>query len=90
MKKWVIAIAESWDVIPNALHIERNDACVRDPEYDDFAAARTAMKKGVKLIHDIEGIHQDFYLDTPENRKIILDYMEKHPEEVGRELIGIQ
>lgn len=93
MKRWIIAITTSaWDLIPNAEHIERNDEMInRLPEgYDDFSAAKTAKKAGIKLINDIEGIYKDLYIDTPENRKIILEYINKHPEEVGRELLGIQ
>lgn len=93
MKKWIIAVCnDAWDLIPNAEHIERNDAVAnRLPDnYDDFSAAKTAMKAGVKLINDVEGIYKNLYIDTLENRKIICEYMSKHPEEVGKELIGIK
>lgn len=91
MKNWLIAVTDSaWDLVPGAEHIERNDEMIdRLPaDYDDFAAAETAMKEGVKLISDIDGIYQNYYVDTPENRKIIMEYMREHPKEVGRELIG--
>lgn len=93
MKNWIIAVTtDAWDLIPNAEHIERNDAMIkRLPEgYDDFAAAHEAKKKGVKLISDIEGIYKDFYVDTPENRAIINAYIQEHPEELNHELIGMK
>lgn len=93
MKNWIIAVSnDAWDLIPNAEHIERNDALINQlPEdYDDFSAARTAKKKGVKLISDIEGIYKNLYIDTPENRAIINAYIQEHPEELNRELIGVK
>lgn len=93
MKNWIIAVStDAWDIIPNAEHIERNDELVNQlPEdYDDFSAAQAAMKKGIKLISDIGGIYKNFYVDTPENRAIINAYIQEHPEELNRELIGIK
>ena len=88
-KRWVIATTNSaWDIIPEAEHIERNCKASLPDDYDDFDAAKTASKAGVKLIHDIEGIYKGFYVDTPENRTIIADYMAKHPDEVGHALVG--
>ena len=92
-KNWIIAVTtDAWDLIPNAEHIERNDAMIKQlPEdYDDFAAARAAMSKGVKLISDIDGIYKDLYIDTPENRTIINAYIQEHPEALNRELVGMK
>ena len=81
------------DCIPNAEHIERIDELVERlgklDEIDDFVAAQIAKADGIKLIDNIEGIYKDFYVDTEENRRIIHEYMEEHPEEVGKELMGI-
>lgn len=79
------------DCIPNAEHIERNDAyCEKHNrlDIDDFEAAKLAIKDGVKLIDDIEGIYKNFYVDTKENRKIIYEYLKMFPEKVGKELVG--
>lgn len=94
-KLYAVAICDSApDCIPNAEHIERIDELVSKlgklDEIDDFVAAQMAKADGIKLIDDIEGIYKDFYVDTEDNRKIILKYMEEHPEEVGRELIGLE
>lgn len=80
MKKWIITTSEAKDTIPNTLHVERNDA-ICDGDYDDYAAADDAMRDGVKLINDIEGIYQNFYLDTPENRKVIMEYLKNNTTE---------
>lgn len=93
-KIYTIAICNgASDCIPNAEHIERVDELVERlgklDEIDDFVAAKMAKEDGVKLIDDIEGIYKDFYIDTEKNRRIIHEYMKKHPEEIGRELMGI-
>lgn len=75
MRKYVICSGSASDLVPDALHIERNDALCEElgiiDEYDDFAAALDAEKDGVKLISGIAGIYNNFYVDTPENREII-------------------
>lgn len=97
MKEKIYAVAicnSAWDCIPDAEHIERVDDVVSKlgklEEIDDFVAAQMAKADGIKLIDDIEGIYKDFYVDTEENRRIIRKYIEEHPEEVGRELIGLE
>lgn len=75
MKKYVVCTGSANDLVPNALHIERNDALCEAlgiiDEYDDFAAALDAQRDGIKLITGIPGIYNNFYLDTPKNREII-------------------
>ena len=93
-KLYAIAICNgASDCIPDAEHIERVDELVERlgklDEIDDFVAAQMAKADGIKLIDDIEGIYKDFYVDTEENRRIIYKYMEEHPDEVGKELMGI-
>ena len=93
-KLYAIAICNgASDCIPNAEHIERIDEVAEKlgivDMFDDFDAAQMAKADGIKLIDDIDGIYKDFYVDTEENRKIIKEYMEEHPEEVGKELLGI-
>lgn len=97
MKQKVYAVStcgSAWDIIPDAEHIERVTEIAEkqgfDETFDDFAAARLAKKDGVKLIDDIDGIYKDFYIDTDENRKVIKDYMDAHPEQIGQELMGIK
>lgn len=93
-KLYVITVCnDASDCIPGAEHIERADEVASRlgivDTFDDFDAAQLAKKDGIKLIDNIEGIFKDFYIDTKENRKIIYQYMKEHPDEVGRELIGI-
>ena len=93
-KLYVIAICNgASDCIPDAEHIERIDEVAEKlgivDTFDDFDAAQMAKADGIKLIDDIDGIYKDFYVDTEENRKIIKNYMEEHPEQVGKELLGI-
>lgn len=97
MKPKVYAIAvccSAWDIIPDAEHIERITCNAKkhgfDETFDDFAAAQLAKKDGVKLINDIDGIYKDFYVDTEKNRKVISDYMNAHPDQIGYELIGVE
>ena len=75
MKKYVICTGSASDLVPGALHIERNDALCEElgiiDEYDDFDAALDAKNDGIKLISGIAGIYNNFYVDTPENREII-------------------
>ena len=93
-KLYVVAICNgASDCIPNAEHIERIDEVAVKlgivDTFDDFDAAKMAKADGIKLIDDIEGIYKDFYVDTEKNRKIIREYMEEYPEQVGKELLGI-
>lgn len=64
--------------IPNAEHIERNDELMLVE--DDAQAAIEAEKEGVKLIYNMEGVPNQVYIDTPSNRKIIEEMLEKYPE----------
>lgn len=94
-KVYTIATCSSaWDIIPDAEHIERVTEIAEqqgfDETFDDFAAARLAKEDGVKLIDDIDGIYRNFYIDSIKNRRIIKDYMDAHPAQVGYELMGIR
>lgn len=68
---YVIAIADGSEFyIPNALHVERDDELWIYK--DDEEAARAAEREGVKLIFGMEHVPDGVYLDTPENRTVIL------------------
>lgn len=78
-KSYVIAIAEdSKFYIPNALHIERNDDLFL-VESDELASIE-AEKDGVKLIYGMEGVPDQVYIDTEENRKVIIEMLQLYPE----------
>lgn len=71
-KSYVIAVCTDSDFyIPNAEHIERNDDLVPWAVPDDIVAAQTAIQDGVCLIRGMDGVPDDVYLDTDENRAII-------------------
>ncbi len=71
-------------IIDNALYVSpaeglasNNNLLTMSPEdvpYNKF------LSEGGKFINDIYGVEPDFYVDTPKNRKVILDYMMEHPE----------
>lgn len=65
-------------IIDGALIIEKIDAVNKFE--DDWEASRQAEKDGVKFINDIEGLEKGCYVDTPENRKLCIDMLEKYPE----------
>lgn len=75
-KGYIICICtEESDYIPNALHIERNDERM---EFEtDSDAAIAAERDGVKLIRGMEHVPDGLYIDTPENREIIRDWLEQ-------------
>jgi hypothetical protein len=76
---WLLAYTEDSDFyISNALHIERNDELFLVK--DDKQASIAAEKDGVKLIYGIDGVPDQVYVDTEENRKIIAKMLIKHPE----------
>lgn len=63
--------------LPHADHVERNDMLYIDGEWingieDDEQAAKAAEADGVKLIYGMTGIPDGVYVDTPENRAILL------------------
>ena len=68
----------SWSIIPGVEHIEV------DAEYpkfkSDYDAAKQAEKDGIKIIHDMEGVEDWTYVDTPENREQIAVWLAEHPE----------
>lgn len=76
---YVFAITDySEFYIPNALHVERDDALFRFP--DDDAAAQAAERDGFPLIRGMEDVPDGVYLDTEENRAVILRGLEEYPQ----------
>ena len=49
-------------------------------KYPAVDFAEQFRKDGGVFINDIWGVEPETYLDTPENRKIIIEYLEKHPD----------
>ena len=73
-KGYLIAVTNDSDtLIPGALHIERNDSLMIFT--DDYEAAKQAELDGHKIIHDIPSIEDWTYIDTPENRAIIEQFL---------------
>ena len=78
VKPYVIGEAIGSDYyLPHADHVERNDMLYIDGEWingieDDEQAAKAAEADGVKLIYGMTGIPDGVYVDTPENRAILL------------------
>ena len=64
--------------IPDALHIEKLDEM--NLFEDDDQASIQAEKDGIKFINDMEGVPKRVYIDTEENRKIIVAMLELYPE----------
>lgn len=64
--------------IPNALHIERNDELML-VENDEQASVE-AEKAGIPLIYGMDGVPDQVYIDTEDNREIIISMLEKYPE----------
>jgi hypothetical protein len=78
-KSYLIAIADnSTFYIPEALHIERNDELWLVE--DDEEAAIKAEEDGVKLIYNMDGVPDQVYIDTEENRRSISEMLIKYPE----------
>lgn len=78
-KSYVVCLADNSDFyIPNALHIERNDDVMLVE--DDEQAAKEAEKDGIKLIYRMDGVPDQVYIDTPENRENIVEMLELYPE----------
>lgn len=77
-KGYLISVAYDTFYIPDALHIERDDELMM---YDgDFEAAKAAEQDGIKLIYGMRDVPDGIYIDTPENREIILTGLEREPE----------
>ena len=64
--------------IPGALHIEKIDDM--GVFKDDDEACKQAELDGIELIYNMEGVPDGVYLDTIENRSIIVKALEKQPE----------
>lgn len=78
-KGYFICVAEGSDtIVPNVEHIERDDSLMKFE--NDYEAAKQAEKDGIKIIHDMEGVEDWTYIDTPENREAIAKYIQEHPE----------
>lgn len=78
-KNYVLAQADESDFyIPDALHVERNDDLMLCD--DDEAASKIAEQDGVKLIYGMEHVPDGVYVDTPENRDVIVKQLIKYPE----------
>lgn len=76
---WVLAYAIGSEFyIPNALHVERNDELMLVE--DDLEASKEASKAGITLICDMEGVPNDVYVDTEENREIISKMLIAYPD----------
>ena len=78
VKPYVIGEAIGSDYyLPHADHVERNDMLYIDGEWvcgieDDEQAAKAAEADGVKLIYGMPGVSDGVYVDTPENRAVLL------------------
>ena len=59
--------------ITNALHIEKIDEVNKFS--DDEEATEQAKKDGILFINDIDGIEKNIYIDTEENRKVIIEFL---------------
>lgn len=78
-KGYLISVADNSSFyIPDALHIERDDSLMLVK--DDDAASRLAEQNGIKLIYGMEGVPDRVYLDTEENRDVIIKMLVKYPE----------
>lgn len=78
-KSWVLMYADGSEFyIPNALHLERNDELMLVE--DDEQASKEAEKAGISLIHDMEDVLKGVYVDTEENREIIIKMLNIYPK----------
>ena len=67
--------SDSGPFIRDALHVEMD---TQNWVYnDDDEAARAAQRDGVKLIYGVQFVTDNIYIDTPENRKILIAYSGK-------------
>lgn len=77
-KGYVISRAEgSSFYVDNVEHIERDDNCYPFMYQDDEEAVRAAEADGIKLIRDMPGVPDGVYVDTSENRHLLLEYFVK-------------
>lgn len=75
---WVLAYAEgSSFYIPNVLHVERNDELMLVS--DDEEACNEAEKAGIPLIYNMDGVPDGVYVDTHENRALIIEMLNIYP-----------
>ena len=64
-------------IIPGAAHIQALD---NDGHFlTDWDAAKQAEKDGIAIIHDMPGVEDWTYIDTPENRVLIESVLPKYP-----------
>lgn len=64
--------------IPEALHIERVDDLMMYE--NDEKASKQAEKDGMKLIYGMNAVPDGVYLDTQENRDIIVKMLKQYPK----------
>jgi hypothetical protein len=64
--------------IPNVLHIERNDELMLVE--NDEQASIEAEKTGIPLIYGMDGVPDQVYIDTEDNRNIIIEMLTQYPE----------
>lgn len=75
---FVCVASGSESIVPDVEHIERDDEMMLfDNDYD---AAKQAEKDGIKIIHDMEGVEDWTYVDTPENRERLTAWIAEYPE----------
>lgn len=78
-KGYVVAIAAgSTFYVDDATHIERDDSCNPFVFQTDEEAAKAAEKDGIRLIHNMPGVMDGVYLDTPQNREILTRALENN------------
>ena len=86
-KSWLLAYAEGSEIyIPNALHVERNDELML-VEHDE-EASKEAEKDGIPLIYHMYGVPNGVYVDTEENRRIIVEMLKLYPNYIKRNFIS--
>lgn len=73
----VLPASDSAAIIPDALHIELDND--KPMHKDRHEAAKQAEKNGIPIIHDIPGLEDWVYVDTPENRAIIHRALARYP-----------
>lgn len=63
--------------LPNALHIEKSN--ILNLLDSDKEASIEAEKDGIKLIYSMNGVPDQTYIDTQQNRKTISEMLIKYP-----------
>lgn len=74
----ITADSDNCAYIPGAEHIERDKGLFLYTS--DFAATSAAKKDGVILIRNMDGVPDDIYIDTQDNRQIIQNALVSYPE----------